>query len=329
MMNKVRVRTVVAKPRSGKTIRIPYWIVDSRKEGPSLLIIAAQHGNELQGIETIRRFVEICRTAKMTGKVFAVPFGNLPAIRHGRPHINLGPEQRYEDDHGHNMNRTWPGRKNGNDTERVSYAIYKAFGGKTTHVLDLHTWERDHAQAVLAVDTPEVRKLSAKVGHRFVYFSANPHKGMLANVYCSTGRVGLTFEFTGQYDVYEEEVRRGLQVVLNFADAIGLLHGVSVKRDKPVIYSGRRESVVLRAPCNGLYVRSPHRLCDRVEKGAVLGHILSDKDLSCVAIKTPKAGWLRHYGPGRPGCDVSLKQLHAYVRRGEVLAVVSWPTDRY
>jgi hypothetical protein len=148
---------------------------------------------------------------------------------------------------------------------------------------------------------------------------------MLSEHFCRTGRIGATYESCGQYDVEEGEVRRALRMAVSFARAIGLLRGPAPRGDDPIICSGRRRSEVIRAPCNGLYVRGPRRLCERVKKGEVLGHVLSDRDLSCVNAVSRRGGWLRHFGPGRPGCDVSLKQLHPHVRRGELLAVVSWP----
>ena len=170
-----------------------------------MLLTAAQHGNEVQGSEVIRRFVEIASDRGIKGKVCAVPFANLPAVRDRRPHIRMKPEQAYGDDRGHNMNRTWPGRKSGNDTARVSYAIYQAFGDEATHVVDFHCWEKHAAPAVLIRDVPGLRELAGQLGHRFVQVCP-PSDHTLGGYFCATGRVGVTYEFSEQYTVIDREV---------------------------------------------------------------------------------------------------------------------------
>ena len=128
MAVEIKSRRLSATLRSGKKVNIPAWTLDSGKPGPAFLLVAAQHGNEVQGCEVVRRFVQLASEKMLCGQVFAVPFANVPALRQRRPHINMKPEQPYADDRGHNMNRTWSGKHKGNDTARVSQAIYRAFG---------------------------------------------------------------------------------------------------------------------------------------------------------------------------------------------------------
>jgi len=324
MAAKAKVKRIRATLRSGKRVTIPAWIVDSGKAGPCFLLTAAQHGNEVQGCETIRRFVGLATKGIARGKVIAVPFVNLPAIRDRRPHIRMGPEQPYGDDRGHNMNRTWPGRRKGNDTARVSYAVYRAFGGEATHVLDLHCWEKHAAPAALIRDIPGLRELAAKLGHRFVDVRP-PSNHTLGGLFCASGRVGVTYEFSGQYVVHEPQVRRGLRLVTNMAKAIGLLRGPLAKGDCPVLFSDAVATTTVAAPCSGLFVEAGFATCQPVRKGALLGHILSDADLQCHPIKAPLSGYLRVYGASRAHCDVAMPGHHPYVTEGERLAVIATP----
>lgn len=321
--NKVYVRRIAATLRSGKKILIPAWVVDSRTEGPRLLLVAAQHGNEVQGAESIRRFVEFVARRPMRGCVFAVPLANLPAVRWRRPHLGLGPEQPYDDDRGHNMNRTWPGKKDGNDTARVSYAIYRAFGERATHALDLHCWEPHNAPGLIIHGAPASRAIARRMGCRFVYVGPSS-RGMLADHFCLTGRLGMTYEYTGQYTVTEDQVREGLRVITNFAKLIGLMDGAPEPGQHPILFSDKTDSITVRAPRSGLYVARPLPLCSRVKKGTVLGHLLSDRDLSCEEIRSPVTAYLRGQGIRRPDCDVSLAQQHPYVEKGDGLARLVW-----
>lgn len=93
-MPDVKVRRVTAPLKNGR-LKIPYWDIDSGVQGPCLLISAALHGNEVQGVEVIRRFRDLAATGLVRGRVLLLPFGNLPAVRNRRPHITSGPETPY------------------------------------------------------------------------------------------------------------------------------------------------------------------------------------------------------------------------------------------
>ena len=261
------------------------------------------------------------------GKIFAVPFANPAALRIRRPHINLKPEQPYAQDRGHNMNRTWPGDRNGNDTARVSYAIYQAFGEQSTHVFDLHCWEKHAAPAVLTWDEARLREMALKLGHRFVRV-CRPCDKLIAGLFNATGRTGLTYEFAGQYVVFEHEVRTGLRLVTNFAKLIGLLPGPLQKGDDPVIFSDQAEHLDVSAPHGGLFVTQDHKLCRPVEKGDLLGRLLSETNLSCREIVSPATGYLQVYGASRADCDVTIWGHHPYVSKGERLATITRLTAR-
>jgi len=323
----IRRRRLTAVLRSGKKVYVPALALDSGRPGPVLLLTAAQHGNEVQGCETIRRFIEIASRELVRGKVFAVPFVNLPAIRDRRPHINMGPEQAYSDDRGHNMNRTWPGKKSGNDTARISYAVYQAFGDEATHVLDFHCWNGRSAPGLLIRTAGALRDLALKIGHRFVIVCP-PSDYTLAGHFCATGRIGMTYEFAGQYLLDEAQMARGLRVVMNLAKLIGLLPGPLQKGDRPVLFSDAVKQREVKAPCAGLFVAADKSLCDPVRKGELLGHVLSDTTLEKREIKAPVAGYLKRLGAARPNCDVALPPQHPYLNRAEVLATIVWPTKQ-
>jgi len=324
---KVSVQTekIEAQLCLGKTVTIPAWVVDTKVDGPCLLLTAAQHGNEVQGSEAIRRFVELASTDLQCGKVLAVPLVNLPAIRERRPHIKMRPEQPYGDARGHNMNRWWPGKKAGNDTARIPFAIYQRFGREATHVLDLHCWEKHAAPAVLVRDVSSVRDLAGKLGHRFVDLRP-PADFTLGGHFCATGRIGVTYEFAGQYVVAEDQVRRGLRLITNMAKAIGLMPGLPVQEESPVLFSDECTRNEVTAPVDGLFVTCGRSLCDRVEEGDLLGHVLSEADLRCRKVFAPVSGYLRAYGASRANCDVAMSGHHPYVTKGESLAVIQFRT---
>ena len=322
MAGRLKKRRVSATLRSGKRLNVPAWEIDSGRPGAVLLVMAAQHGNEVQGSEVVRRFVEVATDSIQEGKVFGVPFANPAAVRERRPHISMNPEQAYSDHRGHNMNRTWPGRADGNDTARVSHALHKAFGEEATHVFDLHCWSKCVAPAVLARDVPEVRDLARKLGHRFVKVSKNNNGGQISALFCSTGRIGITYEFSGQYLVDEAQVRHGLRLAENMAKSIGILPGTPSRPHRPVLFLDETETVQVKAPRSGLFTTVGLELCGEVREGELLGHLLSEATLGHTEIKAPVSGYLSTYGVRRPHGDVSLAAQHPFAVKGELLATI-------
>lgn len=321
-MPAIDIEHVEVPLNAGKSVSIPAWTMESGQDGPSLLLTAAQHGNEVQGSETIRRFLELAKPRIRKGRITAVPLVNLPAIRDRRPHIRMRPEQPYGKDKSHNMNRWWPGKRSGNDTARIPFALDEAFGQQATHVVDFHCWEKHAAPAVLIRDRPDMRDLAARLGHRFVMVRP-PSDSTLGGYFCATGRIGLTYEFSGQYTIMEHEVQRGLRMLTNFAKLVGLFAGKPVRGDDPVLFSDSFTVTEVQADKSGLFMAEPVRLCDPIDKGELLGHILSDEDLSWTPVFCPADGFVLKFGASRPNCDVALPGHHPYVVPGERLASIA------
>jgi len=317
------LRTERFRIRLGLTRRLvlPAWVVEADKDGPALLLAAAQHGNEVQGSEVIRRFVALAERDLVCGRVLAVPFMNLPAIRQRRPHVGMQPGQPYEQDGGLNMNRCWPGRADGSAMERITRAVYDAFGETATHVLDLHCWQKHAAPGILLHDGPGMRELAAQIGQRFVHI--RPHSAhTLAGHFGETGRMGLTYEMAGQYALDECQVDRGVRVAVNCARVIGLLPGEPEAIDDAVLFSDEVRVRAVKAPAAGLFVKSGLDLCQAVSQGTPLGEIICDRDLALQGVSAPGSGHLQSHGITRANCDVLITGHHPYVAKGEQVAVI-------
>ena len=320
----VKRRRITAELRSGEKVVIPGWVVTSGKPGPGFLLVAAQHGNEVQGIEVIRRFVERCKTRLRCGKVFAVPFGNPPAVRNRYPHAGMKSGEPYAKRRRLNMNLFWPGRRNGRVATALPYAIHRAFGDEATHVLDIHCWNKAWAPGVLIPDQPELRDLAGKLGERFVWVS-DMGTVTLSGLFCSTGRPGVSYELAGQYTVQPDQVERGLRLTTNMAKAIGIMDGPLEKGDVPVVFNDRCVRHDVKAPRSGLFVGAGLELGAPIKKGDRLGHIVSDVDLRCRPVRCPHTGYLQGMGPWLPDCDVVITGHHPYVTRGHMLAWILSP----
>lgn len=333
-MPTIEVKQIIANTMDYGAVRIPYWQIESGVDGPRLLITCAQHGNEVQGSEAMRRFAPIAAKEVKKGCIYIVPFCNKPALWKRRPHISSTSERPYADDAGHNMNRTWPGNPTGNDTERISAAIYKALGEQATHCIDIHCWERFTAPAALPrKDKPSSMELAQVCALPFaVPRDGSPTKGktptMIGALFNDSDRPSLTFECSGQYIIYEREVRWALRAVMNIVKFLGMMEGQIEQPERPTVWLDNAEQVRVTAPLNGLFVRAAGLLtADRVEEGQVIGYLFSDDDLSTTEIKAPVSGYLYSYDCSRPNSDVSLAAQHPYASQGDRLATIVKPKE--
>ena len=331
-MATVDVKYTISNTMDFGAVRIPYWQIESGAEGPRLLITCAQHSNEVQGAEAMRRFVPTAARELKKGAISVVPFCNKPALWKRRPHISTTPERPYGDDAGHNMNRTWPGKVEGNDTERLSAAIYKALGERATHNIDIHCWERFTAAASLPrKDKPasmELARVSAILFAQPRPGSSPPNKtpSTIGAIFNDSDRPSLTFELSGQYIVYEREVRWGLRAVMNLVKCLGMMDGAPEPPERPIVWLDNAEQVKVTAPSNGLFARAAGLLtADPVQEGQVIGTLLSDDDLATTEIKAPISGYLYSYDCSRANSDVSLAAQHPYASQGDRLAVIARP----
>lgn len=316
----------------GSVCPIPYWHLDSGRPGEVFLVLAEQHGNEVQGCEVIRRFREVCEAGLVRGQVYLVPFANPLALRHRRSHVTLGPEQPYGEAEGQNMNLTWPGDPEGNDTARVSYAIWQAVGRHCTRYLDLHSWSRFTATCTLTrPDVPVAEEMALATAIRFVQGRPRPNPApgqpsLVTVQFNNNGLAGICIELAPQWVIREKEVLQGLRAATNIARLLGMIEGEPEALEGPVVKFNQADqdsrTYKVSAPCSGLFVENGLETSDYVEKGQRLGHIISDENLETVEILSPISGYLWEYGCHRLNCDVALPDMHPYADAGDALASV-------
>jgi predicted deacylase len=335
--NKVTVDHAVATLQDGSSLAVPFWRIESGRDGPSLVLIAAQHGNEVIGSEVARRFHEVCAHHLEAGTVWLVPTSNLLAVRDRRHSFGLGPEQnnRIHPTKENNMQRTWPGNPQGNNTERVAHALDQAVVRHGTHLLDMHCWQHVNAAETLALnDHPASLALGQVTTTRFLSLrpSSVPASGpiMVAQLMRKRGGASLVMELSGQFSMPERQVQIGVSSMVNLAKSLGMMAGKPEAISGPRVVRTKENSHEVRAPCSGMFVPgvkidgsaalAPE---DRVEQGQSLGHIIRDKDLVAVPIVAPKSGYLWQYGLCHWSlCDASLPALHPYTEEREVIATV-------
>ncbi len=118
-------------------LSIPVVVVHGATSGPVLAIVAGLHGTEYASIVAVERLIHLLDPAELSGSVVLVPLVNVPSFEQKVPHVN--PVD------GKNMNRMFPGRPDGTQTERASYLITQQVVEQCDHLIDLHGGDLDES----------------------------------------------------------------------------------------------------------------------------------------------------------------------------------------
>ncbi len=124
-----RVMLEVAKLHTNTPIQIPVIIQHARKKGPTLLLLAGLHGDEINGTEVVRRMIKKGWNKPNHGTVICIPVFNIFGF--------LNHSREFPD--GRDLNRSFPGTKNGSLASQFAYIFMKEIAPLVDVVIDYHT----------------------------------------------------------------------------------------------------------------------------------------------------------------------------------------------
>src|SRR5262245_20318671 len=122
---------------SDAALSIPVAVVNGSKPGPTLAIVSGAHGTEYASIIAVERLIQQLDPKAISGTVILVPLVNIPSFEQKIAHVN--PVD------GKSMNRFYPGKADGTQTERASLAITREVVEKSDHLIDLHGGDLDES----------------------------------------------------------------------------------------------------------------------------------------------------------------------------------------
>jgi uncharacterized protein len=114
---------------------IPVSVVRGAKPGPVLALVSGAHGTEYASIIALERLIQALDPAQVSGTVILVPLVNIQSFEQKVPHVN--PVD------GKSMNRFYPGKPDGTQTERASWLITKQVVERCDYLIDYHGGDLD------------------------------------------------------------------------------------------------------------------------------------------------------------------------------------------
>src|SRR5215471_12140098 len=109
--------TIEVPAGSDAALSIPVAVIYGAKPGPVLALVAGAHGTEYTSIIALEKLIGMLNPNEVSGTVIIVPLINIPSFEQKVPHVNPVDKK--------SMNRFYPGKMDGTQTERASYLITK------------------------------------------------------------------------------------------------------------------------------------------------------------------------------------------------------------
>src|SRR5690606_17651707 len=143
---------------SGFADRTPILVVNGRNPGKTLCLTGAVHGDELNGIEMIRRIMYQLEPEKVSGTVIGVPVVNLMGFRRSTRYL---PDRR-------DLNRFFPGNTYGSSASRIAHSFFNNIVKHCDALVDIHTgsFHRTNLTQLRAdISNEAVANLAKSFGH--------------------------------------------------------------------------------------------------------------------------------------------------------------------
>jgi predicted deacylase len=242
---------------------LPVRVIRGKKDGPVVFISAAIHGDELNGIEIIRRFRMLSILKRLKGTVILVPIVNVYGIMTLSRYL---PDRR-------DLNRSFPGNEKGSLAGRVARIFFDEIVSKCDLGIDLHTGaiHRSNLPQVRTNIENEYTFNLAKVFGAPVVLHSEIRDGSLRAVAQEEGVPILLYEAGEALRFDETSIRIGVHGIVNVLREINMLPKVSRKKPAkvPVI---TKSSQWVRASESGM-LRTIKALGDTVQKDEVIAFI--------------------------------------------------------
>ncbi|RUO80381.1 succinylglutamate desuccinylase [Idiomarina tyrosinivorans] len=214
------------------------------RPGPVLLVCAAIHGDELNGIDVCRRLVERTDASKLSGTLIVVPIVNL---------LGFIQQSRYLPDR-RDLNRCFPGSERGALGSRMAYLFSQELVRKATHIIDLHTGaiHRSNLPQIRVNVDDEASLNMAKAFAAPVILHAKERDGSLRSLANEWGIPLILYEAGEALRFDQAAISAGVDGVENVMKHLKMARGRK-KRQRLVPVIARR-STWLRSEHDGLIV---------------------------------------------------------------------------
>ncbi|MGH8176298.1 MAG: succinylglutamate desuccinylase/aspartoacylase family protein [Steroidobacter sp.] len=238
---------------------VPVIVLNGKGPGPVLCLTAAVHGDELNGIEVVRRVLDDIEVEDLNGAVIGVPIVNIQGFYRGTRYL---PDRR-------DLNRYFPGNPRGSAATRMAHSFFTEIVRHCSALIDLHTGSLNRTnlpQVRADLRGPQVTRMTRAFGATVVLHSVGD-RGSLRRAASEAGIPAVTFEMGEPMRVQSEQVEHGAKAIETLMYALGMTRQRRYWGDpEPVYYASKWVRVD-----HGGILFSDVALGERVSEGELLG----------------------------------------------------------
>ena len=277
------VKISIDRLPTGTLIDIPIYVFNSHNPGPTVLVQAGLHGDEINGIEIVRRMLQDEQFHVQCGAVIAVPILNIFGFIHFSRDVPDGKD----------VNRSFPGRKTGSMASRLAYHYTSQILNQVDFGIDLHTGgaqRHNYPQVRFTEDNKESKQI-AEVFQAPFMFPSRLIKGSFRKAALSKGVPVIVFEAGESMRFDEYAILEGMQGILNVLHHFEMIPAIEpqyAEFHNSILLSERKW---LRAPTAGMFIPEA-RNGSAVIKGQELGIVTDTYARRRKAIKAPFDGYI-------------------------------------
>jgi uncharacterized protein len=220
-------------------LSIPVVVVHGAKPGPVLALVAGSHGTEYASIIALEKLIGLLNPADISGTVIIVPLINIPSFEQKVPHLNPVDKK--------SMNRFYPGKMDGTQTERASYLITKQVVEQCDHLIDLHGGDTDESLRTYSYWTKTANERQDQISREMVLAFGLDHiiisterpkdpqaSRYLENTATTRGKPSITVEAGHAGTVETDDVNALIDGCLNVMRYLKMIPGAAAMVQHPV-----------------------------------------------------------------------------------------------
>jgi predicted deacylase len=275
--SKVSATLRVSDSFADTGLEVPLLILRGAAPGMTLCLTAGVHGDELNGVEIVRRVFQTVDVDGLRGTIVGLPVVNVHGLRSGSRYL---PDRR-------DLNRYFPGQTSGSAAARIAAVVFATLRASCDCLIDFHTGSFHRT------NLPQVRGDLANepvlaLGRRFgmgVLIHNRGMRGTLRRAATEAGLPAITYEAGEPMRFSEDEIAHGVDGVQNVLAAYGM-RSADRRGGSPRIYHRSRW---IRSERAGIFL-SPIDVGDAVRENQVLGTVTDPVSNEQSEIRAPFAG---------------------------------------
>lgn len=273
----------IAKLHTTSDIEVPIIIERSRKPGPTILLTAGIHGDEVNGVDIVRQIILRKINKPKRGTIICIPIINVFGF--------LTSSRNFPD--GRDLNRSFPGASNGSLASRVANKLMQEVIPAVDLIMDFHTGGASRfnaAQVRIIKDEPELDAIASVFAAPFVLYSNHIEKSFRSACH-DLGKPILLYEGGKSLFVDDTISRYAIDGIKRVLDHYGMLNSKmkSVAPKSPTIFV--EDSKWIRAMQSGMF-KTKVKENNKVKKDDIIGQITDPYGKEYHEVLSPIDGYI-------------------------------------